>query len=183
MSETAIEEEIQAKGLTAPRVTPADIEANIVGEYYFTAADGVSGANSVNDEMVNRFLTWPVPADVYPDGIAGQPGRTGTNLLTAVQAREMLGHVLFDDTPPIELGLLTFCVLVLKNGFTLTGESALASPENFDAELGRRIARRNALDKMYPLMGYELRSRLAAKTATIPGPHEPPRPPGSNPVA
>ena len=37
MNDQQIEQEIQAKGLTAPRVTPADIEANIVGEYYFTA--------------------------------------------------------------------------------------------------------------------------------------------------
>lgn len=46
------------------------------------------------DELVNRFLTWPVPADVYPDGTPGQPGRSGTNLLTAQQAKEMLEHVL-----------------------------------------------------------------------------------------
>ena len=48
------------------------------------------------DELVNRFLTWPVPADVYPDGTPGQPGRTGTNLLTAQQAKDMLTHVLGD---------------------------------------------------------------------------------------
>jgi len=58
--------------------------------------------------------------------------------------------------------LLTFCVLVLKNGFTVTGESACASPENFDAEIGRKIARQNAIAKIWPLMGYELRSKLAA---------------------
>lgn len=48
------------------------------------------------DELVNRFLTWPVPADVYPDGTPGQPGRSGTNLLTAQQAKDMLTHVLGD---------------------------------------------------------------------------------------
>lgn len=58
--------------------------------------------------------------------------------------------------------LLTICVLVLKNGFTVTGESACASPENFDAEIGKRIARENAVQKMWPLLGYELKSRLAA---------------------
>ena len=58
------------------------------------------------------------------------------------------------------LGLLTFCVLVLKNGFTVTGESACASPENFDAEIGRKIARANAIAKIWPLMGYELRTEL-----------------------
>lgn len=44
-------------------------------------------------EMVDRFLTWPLPADVCPDGAPGQPGRTGTNLLTASQAEAMLEHV------------------------------------------------------------------------------------------
>lgn len=54
----------------------------------------------VTDEMVSRFLTWPVPAQVIPDGTPGQPGRTGTNLLTAGQARQMLEHVLSaSDTP------------------------------------------------------------------------------------
>ncbi len=115
MNETAIEQEIQAKGLTAPRVTPDDIEENITGEFYFTAADGVEGVSGHR------------PASV----------RAGT-----------------------ALGLLTFCVLVLRNGFTVTGESACASPENFDAELGRKIARQNAVSKIWPLMGYELRSKL-----------------------
>ena len=64
-----------------------------------------------------------------------------------------------DEGDP-SLDLLTFCVLVLKNGFTVTGESACASPENFDAELGRKIARQNAIQKLWPLMGYELKERL-----------------------
>ena len=75
------------------------------------------------------------------------------------------------EEPPLEmpqpeplnpaLGLLTFCVLVLQNGFTVTGESACASPENFDAEAGRIAARRNAENKIWPLMGYELKCRLS----------------------
>lgn len=65
------------------------------------------------------------------------------------------------DQIPAHLLLLTFCVLVLKNGFTVTGESACASPENFNAEIGRRIARENAVAKIWPLMGYELRTRIA----------------------
>lgn len=68
-----------------------------------------------------------------------------------------------DGSIPTSLGLLTFCVLVLKNGFTVTGESACASPENFDAEIGRNIARQNAVSKVWPLMGYELRSKFANK--------------------
>jgi hypothetical protein len=105
-----LEQEIQDKGLTATRITPADIEANIVSEYFFNASEAV-GKKSV-------------PA----------------------------------------LSLLTFCILVLRNGFTVTGESACASPENFDAELGRKIARQNAISKMWPLMGYELKERLHSRT-------------------
>ncbi|AXQ31894.1 Gp49 family protein [Enterobacter cloacae complex sp. IR53043] len=56
--------------------------------------------------------------------------------------------------------LLTFCVLVLENGFTVTGESACASPENFDPEIGRKIARQNAIAKIWPLEGYLLKQQL-----------------------
>ena len=115
MTDDMIEQEIQAKGLTAPRITPADLEANIASEWYINAGDGV---------VLDDFQP-PVPAN-HP------------------------------------LRLLTFCVLVLKNGFTVTGESACASPENFDAELGKKIARQSAVAKVWPLMGYELRSKLAA---------------------
>lgn len=73
------------------------------------------------------------------------------------------------DLPTYEtpLRLLTFCVLVLRNGFTVTGESACASPENFNADIGRRIARENAVAKIWPLMGYELRTRIANGRTTI----------------
>lgn len=92
----AIEQEIQDKGLTAPRVTPKRIDEVIAGEAYH----------------------------VFP----------GTTL--------------------------TICCLTLANGFTVTGESACASPENFDAELGRKIARYNAKQKIWALEGYALRERL-----------------------
>lgn len=117
MTDQTIEQEIQAKGLTAPRITPADIDANIVKEVYFTAADGILGASISTDDISTIINT--------------------------------------------EHTLLTFCVLTLRNGFTVTGESACASPENFDAEIGRKIARENAINKVWPLMGYALRSRLA----------------------
>lgn len=60
------------------------------------------------------------------------------------------------------LDLLTFCVLVLKNGFTVVGKSACVSPENFDADIGRQIAYDNARNEMWPLLGYALRDKLAA---------------------
>lgn len=62
------------------------------------------------------------------------------------------------DLQPLQL--LTFCVLVLKNGFTVTGESACVSPENFNAEIGREVARENAVNKVWMLEGYLLKSSL-----------------------
>ena len=96
-AERILEEKILAKGLTAPRLTPADIDAQIEEAMYY----------------------------VFP----------GTTL--------------------------TVCALRLKNGFVVTGESAAASPENFDADIGREIASQNARDKIWPLEGYLLRSKLA----------------------
>lgn len=113
-NDQSIEQEIQDKGLTASRVTPADIDANIDTEYYFTAADGVYGSDP------ERRL----------------PASSSTHLLT-------------------------FCVLVLRNGFTVTGDNACVSPENFNAEIGRKIARQNAVQKIWPLMGYHLKAQLS----------------------
>jgi hypothetical protein len=101
----------------APRVTPADIENAIAKEVYFTAAEGILGAQvsqQTTDQVINTEHT-----------------------------------------------LLTFCVLTLKNGFTVTGESACVSPENFNAEIGKKVARENALNKIWPLLGYALKDKLA----------------------
>src|SRR5690606_16452710 len=92
----SIEQEIQDKGLTAPRVTPARLEEVIASEQY---------------------------------------------------------HVFPNTT-------FTACLLTLVNGYTVIGESACASPENFDAALGRKIARENAKNKIWALEGYLLRQQL-----------------------
>lgn len=55
----------------------------------------------------------------------------------------------------------TVCCLTLRNGYTVTGESAAASPANFDEEIGRKIARQNARDKIWGLEGYLLKQRLS----------------------
>jgi len=96
MSEQDIENEIQEKGLTAPRLTPTDIDATITKDQY---------------------------------------------------------HV-FEGTQT------TICCLTLINGFTVTGESACASPENFNKELGQKIARENARNKIWVLEGYVLKDEL-----------------------
>ena len=99
MNDHDIENEIQDKGLTAPRVTKDYILSLVVKEQY---------------------------------------------------------HV-FDGST------FTSCLLTLKNGFTVHGESACASAENFDFHLGRRIARDNAVNKIWMLEGYLLRERLYSK--------------------
>lgn len=133
-TDTEIEKEIIAKGLTAPRITPGDIEMNIASEVSFVA-----------------------------------------------------GSVLKDVPIHDNLNLLTFCIITLKNGFTVTGESACASPKNFDAELGRKIARQNAISKVWPLMGYALKEKMHHEAEFIkrrPNPaHGAPQPAGHRPVA
>lgn len=57
-------------------------------------------------------------------------------------------------------GLNTFCILTLQNGFTITGESACASPENFNKEIGQRLAKSDAVDKIWAFLGFELRTKL-----------------------
>lgn len=112
----SLEREIQAKADKAPRVTLADIEAEIASTFYFTAADGVRGESEMGTSPAGRARS---------------------------------------------LELLTFCVLVLRNGYTVVGHSACASQENFNAEIGRRIARENAVNKVWPLLGFRLRDELA----------------------
>ena len=56
--------------------------------------------------------------------------------------------------------VLTVCVLTLENGFTVTGESACASPDNYNKEIGDRIARDNAKEKIWVLEGYLLKQKL-----------------------
>lgn len=57
---------------------------------------------------------------------------------------------------------VTVCALTLRNGYVVTGTSAAASPENFNEQLGKDIARANAREKIWPLAGFRLRDQLAA---------------------
>lgn len=118
MSDSEIEQEIQAKGKTAPRITPADIEADIVGEHYFTAEHGARHPQATN---MRDF-----------------------------------GNV------PSCLGLLTFCVLVLRNGTKVVGINYGAiDPAQHDAKRGREEARKQAEEKVWELLGFRLRDELA----------------------
>lgn len=67
-------------------------------------------------------------------------------------------YYVFPDTT------LTVCMLVLRNGFSVTGESAAASKENFDEDIGRKIAKDSARNKIWQLEGYLLKQRLYENT-------------------
>ena len=127
-NEQSIEQEIQSKGLNAPRLTPDHINSVIQSVHYFTAGDGYAGALASSEEF-----------NSLPEG-------------------ERFIN------PPQQLDLLTFCVLILKNGFTVTGESACASPDNFDAEIGKKIAYQNASEKICMLECYFLKQKLSETT-------------------
>lgn len=121
MTDQQIEQEIQAKDAdVAPRITPADIEASIASEVFFTAYQGASMATS-----------GPIPG---------------------------------------ELGMVTICAIVLRNGHRIIGvNEGPVSPDIFSAEIGRQYAREHAIDQIWPLLGYELRSKLAAEKEPAPG--------------
>lgn len=109
-----------AAGRTAPRVSLADLEDNIVSEFYFTAA-----------QAVNATM------------------RDGTLLADA-------NHTLVPDS----FGVLTVCLLAVRNGFTLIGKSAQADAANFDPALGRKLAYEDAVRQLWPLLGFCLREKL-----------------------
>lgn len=110
-----------ADGRTAPRVSLADIEANVAFKATFVAGAAVA------------FL------DDGPGMVEATPGAI-----------------------PDTLDVLTICLLVTRNGFTIIGKSAPASAANFDARLGAKLAYEDAVRQLWPLMGYALRERLAA---------------------
>jgi hypothetical protein len=99
--EGALEQEIQSKGLNAPRLTPEHIDEQVVHAAY------------------HQF-----------------PGTT-----------------------------VTVCCLTLRNGYNTVGESACVSPNNFDAEIGKKVAYANAREKIWTLEGYLLRDFLHANRA------------------
>lgn len=131
MTDTQIEQEIQAKGLTAPRITPADIEANIASECYFTAWHGLVGKEAVAASDETRC------GDL---GVSCQKGA------------------------PDALKQVTFCVLLLRNGTKIVGINYGAiDPNQHSEQRGREEARAHAIEQIWPLMGYELRSKLATQ--------------------
>lgn len=85
-----------------------------------------------------------------------------THYFTAQQGAEHPDAYSDANNTPDSLRLLTFCVLVLHTGHTIVGKSACVSAANFDAVLGRKLAREDAIKQMWPLEGYLLSEQLYA---------------------
>ena len=92
---------------------------------------------------------------------------------------DKLGQVCEPSPLKPELGLLTFCVLVLKNGFKEYGASSCVSPENFDENEGRTQAFKQAREKLWPLLGFRLADQLS-RPQPVPVPVKEPLPPDSS---
>ena len=131
--------------ITSPRTDDSGIEQEIVAKGL--TAPRVTPAGIEANIASEHFFT----AD---EGVFGRFVGSGATVDEGIHYMQ--------EVPERHLALLTFCVLVLRNGYTVTGESACASPENFDAELGCKIARANAVNKVWPLMGYALKEKLAS---------------------
>ncbi len=110
---------------------------------------------AVNKRRMMMKDEMAIEAEIKQKGL-NAPRLTPTDIDGAILAEQY--HVFPGTT-------LTVCCLTLRNGFTVTGESAAASPENFDTEIGRKIARENARNKIWPLEGYRLRQSLFEQSA------------------
>jgi hypothetical protein len=67
----------------------------------------------------------------------------------------------------------TVCLITLKNGFTVTGESACVDPANFDEHIGQTVAFKDARSKLWPLLGFALREKLNAEANLMNNPSDP----------
>ena len=147
------------KADVAPRITPPALQAEIASVHYFTAADGVLGAqqNRVPVECPNKKEHASVAASS-----ATTTAKDGSMFHCAHSSCARLGPNTLAEkaSPSPTLGLITFCVIVMRNGFTVHGMSACASPENFNEQVGHAVARTNAEAAMWPLLGYALKEKL-----------------------
>ena len=110
------------------------------------------------EAVAPRITPDDIEANIFSEHyFTARDGRRGAIQDGTYKGRE---RPTFGEADIVRLDLLTFCVLMLRNGFTVTGESACATPENFDPEIGRKIARENAVNKIWMLEGYLLKQRL-----------------------
>ena len=157
----------------APRVTPAALQAEIREIYFFTGIDGVVGSRLSKlypeEPMPVRCPNEAQHSSARVDGSSATTLRKGTGFKCLHASCQHLPP----DTLPTDaltislqtpdytaLSLMTFCVIVMRNGFTVHGVSSCASPENYNERVGREVAQANAENAMWPLMGYALKEKL-----------------------
>lgn len=91
-----------------------------------------------------------------------------------VTPEQVGGSIVGETYTVLPNGRTTVCQLTLYNGFTVEGQSACVSDENFNAEIGNKIARQNAVEKIWPLLGFLLAQKIwewsHAKTDPYPRP-------------
>jgi hypothetical protein len=98
-----------------------------------------------------------VTLDAIHDAIATVYYTTGERI---AQHAASTVHAGKDRPFPPNLAVFTLCMVVMKNGFIVTGQSAPASVENFKEEIGRKNAYDNCIKQMWVLMGFALRDVL-----------------------
>lgn len=124
---------------------------------------GVSENELIDRAVAPRVTLEAVEANIVHEAyFTAYEGVLGKNMgVTFSSSEEGTRGSEATEGVPEELRLLTFCVLTLKNGFTVHGVSACAAKENYNRDIGERIARGDAVNKIWPLMGYTLRSELS----------------------
>lgn len=96
------------------------------------------------DSCRNPVIAAITPTSVTPEAIA--------NEIESEHYRN-LGGALKQTGPTANV---TLCVFVLKNGFVIIGKSACVNSENFNEDLGRKLAREDAVRQMWPYLGFRL---------------------------
>lgn len=130
------------------------------------AAKEAVQAPAAHVQMIGASPAPSITIEDIESSIAGEYYLTGDELAQASQAHVKPWPVTNEDLG--NLHRLTLCILRLRNGYLVMGESACVSAENFNEKRGREAARKDAVNKIWPLMGYELRSKLSQhKTSLI----------------
>ena len=120
-----------------------------------------------HESAANVSVEWYTPADIEAN-IAAEIYSTGLDCAAeaAGDARGVFNRIKPDVDLTVvndSLRLLTFCVLVLRNGHTVTGESHCQDPAKFNAQTGREEARKDAVNKLWPMVVYAERERLSSQ--------------------
>jgi len=113
---------------------------------------------SADTDLVEAITEFRVTLEQVEGSILSEHYFTATQGVLGAAIDEALIEV------PEDLDVLTFCVLRLRNGYTVHGISACADPANYKRDIGERIARANAVNQIWPLLGYELKTKLSNPT-------------------